>query len=144
MCLWPQNKFRSQWPIFHSPVIFLPLFFALKNILVLLAKLNSGELRYPATALIEVLNLPILKVNGSPVMADGIFNSVYVLGCMAWEFCLICVFWLWQLLEYGHPTKSYKWSWRRQSTRNSQMLYTISRWCWENTRLTSSHFSKHW
>ena len=22
MCLWPQNKFRSQWPIFHGPVIF--------------------------------------------------------------------------------------------------------------------------
>ena len=33
-------------------VIFLLLFFALKNILVLLAKLNSGELRYPVTALI--------------------------------------------------------------------------------------------
>ena len=52
MCLWPQNKFRSQWPIFHVPVIFRLLFFALKNNLVLLAKLNSGELRCPATALI--------------------------------------------------------------------------------------------
>ena len=31
---------------------FFLLFFALKNILVLLAKLNSGELRCPATALI--------------------------------------------------------------------------------------------
>ena len=37
--------------IFHCPVIFLLLFFALKNILVLLAKLNSDELRCPATAL---------------------------------------------------------------------------------------------
>ena len=50
MCLWPQNKFRSQWPIFHGPVIFLLLFLALKNILVSLAKLNSGELCCPATA----------------------------------------------------------------------------------------------
>ena len=33
-------------------MIFLLLFFALKNILVLLAKLNSGELRCPVTALI--------------------------------------------------------------------------------------------
>ena len=33
-------------------MIVLLLFFALKNILVLLAKLNSGELRCPATALI--------------------------------------------------------------------------------------------
>ena len=49
--LWPQNKFRSQWSIFHGPVISL-LFFALKNILVLLAKPDSGELRCPATALI--------------------------------------------------------------------------------------------
>ena len=38
--------------LFHGPVIFLLLLFAVKNILVLLAKLNSGELRYPATALI--------------------------------------------------------------------------------------------
>ena len=53
MCLWSQNKFRSQWPIFHGPVISLLLSFALKNILVLLAKLNSGELRCPATALIN-------------------------------------------------------------------------------------------
>ena len=55
MCLRPQNKFRSQWPIFHGPVIFLLLFFALKNILVLLAKNNSGELGCPATALICVI-----------------------------------------------------------------------------------------
>ena len=39
--------------IFHGPVIFLLLFFALKNISVLLAKLNSGELHCPATALIQ-------------------------------------------------------------------------------------------
>ena len=57
MCLWPQNKFRSQWPIFHRPVIFLLLFFALKNILVLLAKLNSGELCCPATALIYLISI---------------------------------------------------------------------------------------
>ena len=36
----------------HGPVIFLLLIFALKNILVLLAKLNSGELRCRVTALI--------------------------------------------------------------------------------------------
>ena len=35
-----------------GPVIFLLLCFALKNILVLLAMLNSGELRCPVTALI--------------------------------------------------------------------------------------------
>ena len=40
--------------IFHVPVIFHLLFFALKNILVLLAKLNSGKLRCPVTALIEI------------------------------------------------------------------------------------------
>ena len=40
--------------IFLVPVIFLLLFFALKKILVLLAKLSSGELRCPATALICV------------------------------------------------------------------------------------------
>ena len=62
MCLWPQNKFRSRWPIFHGPVIFPLLFFALKNILVLLAKLNSGELRCPATALIDRI---IIKVAGN-------------------------------------------------------------------------------
>ena len=39
-------------PICHDPVISLLLFFALKNILVLLAKLDSGELRSPVTALI--------------------------------------------------------------------------------------------
>ena len=38
--------------IFCSAVIFLFLFFALKNILVLLAKLDSGKLLCPATALI--------------------------------------------------------------------------------------------
>ena len=53
MCLWHQNKFRSQWPIFHGPVIFLLLFFALRNILVLLAKFNSGKLRCLATVLIN-------------------------------------------------------------------------------------------
>ena len=37
---------------YHGPVIFLLLFFAQKNIFVLLAKLSSGELRYPPTALI--------------------------------------------------------------------------------------------
>ena len=36
----------------HGPVIFLLLFFALKPILVSLAKHSSGELRCPATALI--------------------------------------------------------------------------------------------
>ena len=41
MCLWPQNKFRSQWPIFHGPGIFRLLFFALLNILVLLAKFKA-------------------------------------------------------------------------------------------------------
>ena len=51
--LWPQNKFRSQWPIFHGPMISLLLVFALKNILILLAKPDSGELRCPATALIR-------------------------------------------------------------------------------------------
>ena len=35
-------------------MIFLLLFFALKNSLVLLAKLNSGELRCPATTLIDL------------------------------------------------------------------------------------------
>ena len=35
------------------PVMFLLLFFALKNILVSLAKLNSDELHCPATALID-------------------------------------------------------------------------------------------
>ena len=38
--------------IWWVTVTFLLLFFALKNILVLLANLNSGELRCPATALI--------------------------------------------------------------------------------------------
>ena len=38
--------------IFHGPVIFLLLCFALKHISLLLAKLNSGELCCPATALI--------------------------------------------------------------------------------------------
>ena len=38
--------------LFHSPVISLLSFFALKNILGLLAKPDSGELRCPATALI--------------------------------------------------------------------------------------------
>ena len=52
----PPNKFRSQWPIFHGPVMFLLLFFALKNILVLLAELSSGELHCPATALIFCSN----------------------------------------------------------------------------------------
>ena len=42
--------------IFHGPVIFHLLFFALKNILVLLAKLNSGELHCPATAFIFCLS----------------------------------------------------------------------------------------
>ena len=37
---------------FMFQMIFHLLFFALKNILVLLAMLNSGELRCPATALI--------------------------------------------------------------------------------------------
>ena len=41
--------------IFHGPVIFLLLFFALKNILVLLAKCYSGALRCPATVLIIIL-----------------------------------------------------------------------------------------
>ena len=50
--LWPQNKFRSQWHIFHGPVISLLLFFALKIFLVLLAKPDSGELRCPVSALI--------------------------------------------------------------------------------------------
>ena len=36
-----------------GPVILLLLFFAFKNILVLLARYDSGELRCPATALIE-------------------------------------------------------------------------------------------
>ena len=49
--LWPQNESRSQWPIFHGPVILL-LLFAFKNILVLLARHDSGELCCPATALI--------------------------------------------------------------------------------------------
>ena len=42
----------------HSDLYFMVqwflLFFALKNILVLLAKLDSGELRCPATALINL------------------------------------------------------------------------------------------
>ena len=54
-CVWPQNKCRSLWPIFHDPVILPFLFFALKNILVLLAKPDSGELCGPATALICLL-----------------------------------------------------------------------------------------
>ena len=53
--IWPRNKYRSQWPIFNGPVISLLLFLALKNILVLLAKPDSGELRCPATALINFL-----------------------------------------------------------------------------------------
>ena len=55
--LWLQNKFRSQWPIFHGPVISLLLFFALKNILDLLAKPDSGELRCPATAFINLCGI---------------------------------------------------------------------------------------
>ena len=39
--------------LYFTPVIFLLLFFALKNILVLLAKGNLGELHCPATALIN-------------------------------------------------------------------------------------------
>ena len=76
--VWPKNKCRSLWPIFHCPLIIPYIFvfdgwmsyfwkmsqcntilyfvffliFALKNILVLLAKHDSGELRCPATALI--------------------------------------------------------------------------------------------
>ena len=70
--VWPKNKCRSLWPIFHCPLILprsfvfdgwmsyfgkmsqicLCLIFALKNILVLLAKHDSGKLRCPATALI--------------------------------------------------------------------------------------------
>ena len=38
-------------------MIFFLLFFALKNILVLLAKLNSGELRCPATAPIYLISI---------------------------------------------------------------------------------------
>ena len=41
-------------PIFHGPVISLFLFFALKNILILLAKPDSGDLPCPATALIFI------------------------------------------------------------------------------------------
>ena len=44
------NLGHSDLPIFHGPVILLPLFFALKNTLVLLAKPDSRELRSPATA----------------------------------------------------------------------------------------------
>ena len=39
--------------MFHGPVISHLLFLALKNIFVLLAKRDSGELRWPATALIK-------------------------------------------------------------------------------------------
>ena len=76
--VWPKNKCRSLWPIFHRPLI-LPYIFIFdgwmsyfwkmspcntiqwfvffscllwKNILVLLAKHDSGKLRCPATALI--------------------------------------------------------------------------------------------
>ena len=48
---WPQNESRSQWPIFHGPMILLLLIFAFKNILVLLARHDSSELCCPATAL---------------------------------------------------------------------------------------------
>ena len=41
----------------NGPVIYLFLMFALKNILVLLAKHDSGELRCRATALIEKISL---------------------------------------------------------------------------------------
>ena len=37
--------------IFHGPMILLLLFFALKNILVLLSRRDSGEIRCPATTL---------------------------------------------------------------------------------------------
>ena len=47
------NLGHSDLYIFHGPVIFLLLFFAQKNILVLLAKLNSDELCCPATAFIK-------------------------------------------------------------------------------------------
>ena len=42
--------------MFHSPVIVLLLCFALKHILVLLAKFNSGKLRCPARALMLILS----------------------------------------------------------------------------------------
>ena len=42
---------------------FLLLFFGLKNILVLLAKPDSGELHCPATALISLGDMQGLKVN---------------------------------------------------------------------------------
>ena len=46
---WKNNLSHSD--IFHGPVMFLRLFFALKNILVLMAKRDSGELRCPRIAL---------------------------------------------------------------------------------------------
>ena len=41
----------------HRPLFVCCFFFALKNILVLLAKQDSGELRCPVTALIVFLKL---------------------------------------------------------------------------------------
>ena len=46
-------------------MIFLFFFFALKNILVILAKLNSGELRCPPTALI----LPLIEIHTEDVLS---------------------------------------------------------------------------
>ena len=79
--VWPKNKCRSLWPIFHCLLIlpyifvfdgwmsyfwkmsqcytvqwfvfFLNFFWKKKNILVLLAKHDSGKLRCPATAFIK-------------------------------------------------------------------------------------------
>ena len=50
----------------NGPVISLLEFFALKNILVLLAKLDSGELRCPATALIITCNMFYTFYHKSP------------------------------------------------------------------------------
>ena len=73
---WPENKFRWQWPIFHGPVILLLLFFALKNILVLLAKLNSGELRCPPTALI----LPLIEIH-----TEDVLSLTNLIGATTWQ-----------------------------------------------------------
>ena len=67
----------------HGPVISLLLFFALKNIFVLLGKPDSGELRCPATAVIgEMVTL-------TPYLY-GIVKSALLHMSQAMRKCVLC------------------------------------------------------
>ena len=64
--------------VLYSPVICLFLMFALKNILVLLAKLDSGEQRCPATALIMHGNF-FSHFQGFPEPLETLYNNIVYL-----------------------------------------------------------------